>query len=64
MIPQAATSALAVLCILAILWILYKIVKATFRLLLYLLFFGLAAYLIWRYFPEAFTFILEAACRR
>ncbi|MDR2560961.1 MAG: hypothetical protein LBC63_04235 [Holophagales bacterium] len=59
---QTALSAVAVVCILVILWILFKIVKATFRLLLYLLLFGLVAYLIWRYFPQAYTFILEAAC--
>jgi len=60
---QTAMSALAVVCILAILWILFKIVKAAFRLLLYLLLFGLAAYLIWRFFPQAYTFILEAVCQ-
>jgi len=59
---QPAMSAVAVVCILAILWILFKIVKATFRLLLYLLLFGLVAYLIWIYFPQAYTFILEAVC--
>jgi len=60
---QTAMSAIAVVCILAILWILFKIVKAAFRLLLYLLLFGLAAYLIWHFFPQAYTFILEAVCQ-